>query len=221
MALSVVIAVTFSKTQVIVTDITGSYDALTNLGGYGAPNDAFADFAHYVILRKKNVNSVPDQVLVLDASNPLSSTVFTYTRTIDGWYEAKKLNIRIWSAGTYAAGTVRYYSGAVYISNASTSGVPGVTGWNLVTDLTTVEGNATLIATVDGRVTAYNADTYRSKQIALNSQKGLCGICADDRQKGRLDKIWFHLQAVLVADQLGDNTNGEWNVLALQLLGAQ
>lgn len=218
---SVKVAITFTKTQVIVTDITGNYNVTTNPGGYGAPNDLFSDFAHYVILRKKNVNLVADVVMTLDSFNPLSSTVFTATRTIDGWYEAKKLNIRKWTAGTYNLNDVRYYNGSVYKANTTTTGTPGVTGWDLVTDLTTIESNGTVVTAVDGRVTAYNADTYWSKQIALNSQKGNCGICVDDRQADRLKKIEFHLQAVLVADQMGDNESGEWNCLSLALLGAK
>ena len=221
MALSVVITVTFSGTQVIVTDTTGAYNVSSNPGGYGAPNAAFSDYAHYVILRKKNVNLVADVVLVLDAYNPLSSTVFTYERSLDGWYEATKLNILKWTAGSYVLNDVRYYNGTIYKANTATSSTPGADGtWTVVTDLTTIESNATLIATVLGRSTAYNADTYWSKQIALLSQKGQCGICDNDKHKNRLDKIYFHIQAELVADQFGNNEDAEWNVQALILLGA-
>lgn len=221
MALSVEITVTFSGPQVIVTDVTGNYDASTNPGGYGSPNAAFSDYAHYVILRKKNVNSVPDAVLSLDTYNPLSSTVFTYERTLDGWYEATKLNILKWTAGSYVLGDVRYYSGTIYKANTATSSTPGADStWDAVTDLTTIESNPTVIATILGRSTAYNADTYWSKQIAANSQKGLCAMYSDDKQKSRLDKIYFHIQAELVADQFGDLENAEWNVQALILLGA-
>lgn len=221
MGLSVAITVTFSGTQVIITDTTGNYDLTNNPGGYGSPNPAFSDFAHYVILRKKNVNLVADVVLTLDAYNPLSSTVFTYERTLDGWYEATKLNISKWTAGSYVSGDVRYYNGSIYQANTSTSATPGADStWTVITDLTLIENNPTLIATLLGRSTAYNADTYWSKQIALLSQKGKCGICEDDKQKNRLDKIYFHIQAELVADQFGDNESAEWNVQALILLGA-
>lgn len=219
---TVTISVTFSRTQVIVTDTTGAYNVTTNPGGYGTPNNAFADYAHYVILRKKGVGDTADAVMTLDTYNPISATSFTATRTLDGWYEATKLNITIWSAGTYASGTVRYHSGVVYVSNTSTSQTPGAGAeWTVVSDLTTIEDNATLIATIEGRVTVYNADTYWSKQIAANSKEGKCGVCQDDRQKDRLDRIYFHIQAALVADQLGNNTDGEWNVQALILLGAK
>lgn len=221
MSLVVVITETFSSTQVIVTDATGDYNVLTNPGGYGAPNAAFNSYAHYVILRKKNVNSVADVVLTLDSYNPLSSVTFTYPRTLDGWYEASKLNIPIWSAGSYVSGTVKYYSGTVYKSNTTTSSTPGADGtWVAVTDLTTIEGNSTIITTIIGRSTAFNADTYWSKQIAANSQKGYCATPVDDKQRDRLQRIEDLIQAELVADQFGDNESAEWQVQGLILLGA-
>lgn len=222
MPLTVKAALSFSKTQVIFTDTTGNYNATTNPGGYGAPNALFTDYAHYAIIRKKNVNGVADVVMSLLTYDPLTATEFKATRTLDGWYEAKKLNILKWLAGTYPLDTVRYYNGVVYKANTSTSETPGAGAqWTVVTDLTTIESNSTVTVTIDGRVTVFNADLYWSKQIAANSQKGLCGVCEDDRKKKRLDDIFFHIQAGLIADQTGDNTNGEWNVLALIQLGAK
>jgi hypothetical protein len=219
---SVKISISFSATQVIVDDTTGNY-SVSNTGGYGAPNDAFADFAHYLILRKKNVNQVADVVMVLDSYNPLSATQFTATRSIDGWYEAKKLNIRKWTAGSYVLNDVRYYNGSVYKATTATSGTPEVSpDWLLVTDLTTIESNPTVVVATDGRVTVYNADLYWSRQIAINSQKGHCGdFCLDDKQKSRIEKIEFHIQVALIADQTGDNESGEWNTLTLITMGAK
>jgi hypothetical protein len=221
MALVVQAALSFSRTQVILTDTTGDYDASTNPTGYGAPNALFTDFAHYAIIRKKNVNSVADEVLVLELFDEGTAKEFKATRTKDGWFEGNKLTITKWTAGTYASGTVRWHNQVVYKANTSTSETPGAgIQWDVVSDLTTIEGNATLTETIDGRVTVYNADTYWSKQIAANSQKGLCGVCEDDRKKSRLDNILFHIHCALVADKSGDNTNGEWNVLGLIQLGA-
>jgi len=221
MALIPVITVTFSNTEVIVTDVTGDYNVSTNPGGYGAPNPAFNTLAHYVVLKKKGVGDTQDATLVLDTYNPLVSTSFTYQRTIDGWYEATKLTIPIWSAGSYANGIVKYYNGTVYKANQTTSSTPGADAtWDAVTDLTTIFGNTSIYTTILGRSTAFNADTYWSKQIAANSIKGLCATSIDDKQRKRLQDIKDLIQGELVADQYGDNENAEWCVQGLILLGA-
>lgn len=222
MALQVVVQFAFSAQGLTFSDVTGDYNAVTNPTGYGAPNDAFSDFAHYALIRKKNVNSVADEILALDVYNPISATNFTADRDRDGWFEGKKFNIRIWSAGTYPSGTVRYHSGSIYMANTSTSQTPGAGAqWDVVTDLTTIENNATVIITAEGRVTVYDADVYWSKQIMKNSQGGKCGLCEDDRKKAKMDRIFLYIQQALTADQLGLNTDGEWSVLALRLLGAK
>jgi hypothetical protein len=231
MAVVVTVTETFSATKVILTDTTGAYVAVTNPNGYGTPNAEFTDYGHYAIIRKKNVNSVADEVLTLDAYNPITDTEFTADRAVDGWYESKKLNIPIWLVGTsYTAGTLTTGSvvdrnGVPYYCIQSGAGhdpaTPSSAYWTAVSDLTTIEDNSTITVTTKNRVTPYNADVYWSKAMAANSQKGLCGLAQDDRQKSRLDLIYFHIQCVLVADQLGSNTAGEWNSLTLQTMGAR
>lgn len=230
MSLVVSATLTFSATQAIVTDVTGNYNAISNPNGYGAPNAAFTDFAHYVILRKKNVNSVADVVMSLQLTNPLSDTVFPATRAVDGWYEANKINISKWLIGTaYTGGTpltgsivwddnILYYC---TVSNTGSKPSLNPSKWTAFTDLTTIEGNGSIISTIVGHVTAYNADVYWSKQQAALSQKGECGIPMDDKLKVRLDTIYRNIQMVLTADQLGNNTDGEWAALRLQNLGAK
>ncbi len=221
MALSQSSTLTFSATQVVLTNTTGDYDNPDNLGGYGTPNPAFADLAHYAIIRKKNVGEdAEDELLTLDSYNPITATSFTATRTDDGWHEGVLIDIIIWTAGTYAAGQVRYYNGGIWMANTSTTGTPGVSpDWDSVS-LEDIEENDSVYAYAYGRSTAYNSDTYWSREIAKNSQRGRCGICEDDRQKERLDRIEFHINAVLVADQQGNNQDAEFNSLALVELGA-
>lgn len=200
---------------------TGDYHVTTNPTGYSTPNPDFADYAHYAIVRKKGVNGTDDEVLTLETYNPLTATEFVAPRLTDGWYEGNSLKVTKWTAGTYAAGIVRYYSGSIYIAATSTSATPGADAdWTLVTDLEDIEGNDSVEENAFGKVTAYNADVYWSRQIALNSSQGKCGICSDDRQKLRLDNIKFHVAAALIADLQGNYTDGEWNVLSLIQLGA-
>lgn len=221
MALSVSVTMSFGATTVTLTDATGSYDALNNTGGYGSPNAAFSDYAHYAIIRKKNVNEVADSVLVLSSYDPTVATSFSATRSVDGWYEAKKLNIPVWSAGTYAAEIVKYHDGVVYKANTSTSEEPGTgSEWDVVSDLTTIEDNASIIVTTIGRVTPYNADVYWSKQEAKFAQQGRNGLIVEDKAEARRQSIYKKIQQVLVADQLGLDSDGEWIVLDLIEMGA-
>lgn len=223
MALAVVIDFQFSAAQAILVESTGNYNVTTNPGGYGAPNPAYADYAHYAIIRKKNVNMVADSVLVIDAYNPLSALQFAATRTVDGWYEGVKLNILVWTAGAYPLGTVRYRAGVIYqvINVAGTSAQPPSADWAAVTDLTTIETNASLLATTKERDTAFTADAYWSQLMADLTQQGNLAIPDDDRDKKRMDDIERTIKQVLAADQLGNNTAGEWCVLRLQRMGAK
>lgn len=232
MALDRTATLTFSADQVIATNTTGAYAVSTNPGGYGAPNPTFAAFAHYAIIRKKNVNEVADEVLILDSYNPISATVFTADRDPDGWYEATLFDIDVWNSGTsYVGGTlttgnVVYDAGILYcctVSNSNSKPSLNPSKWTVVTDLTTIEGNTTLYTTVEGRVTAYDADVYWSKQIADLSQKGQCSLqlIVDDKLKARLDLILLNIQCAKTADQLGSNSSGEWAILRLRHLGAK
>lgn len=220
MALVVTASMSFSATKVVITDTTGTYDALTNPTGYGTPNAEFDDFARYAIIRKKGVNSTPDEVLTLDAHNPLTATYIQADRSVDGWFEADLMCILIWTAGTYPAGTVRYHNGVVYEANTSTSATPPTSAWNVIADLTDLEDNSTIVETIVGRVTPYDADTYWSQQIAGQAQQGTLWN-VDDRVSSRLDRIYSLVQQVLSADQLGNNTQGELIVLRLQIMGAK
>lgn len=222
MALVVVIDSLVSATTISFRDRTGTYDALTNPTGYGAPNAAFADYAHYIIIRKKAVGDDSDEVLVPQTYDPLSALTFTVTRATDGWYEAIKLNITKWSAGSLPAETVRYHSGNVYVANSTTSSTPGSDStWDVVSDLTDIEDNATVIATTLGKVTPYDADVYLSKQMAENSKAGRLGIAVNDKDAKRLDLIRFHIQCANTADGFGNYEDGEWNVQALMSIGAK
>lgn len=220
MALVVALELIFSADEVRMQDSTGAYHAVNNPTGYGAPNAEFTDYAHYALLRKKNVNNVADQLLTVEPYNQITDTEFIAPRLVDGWFEGCKLNIPIWTAGTYSANTVKYYNGVIYKANTSTSQTPPHADWDVITDLEDIEGNSSIITTYEGRVTPFDADVYWSNQIAEISQAGRCGVCSDEKTKKRLDDIYRTIQCVIVADQLGNNSDGEWNVLRLIEMGA-
>lgn len=231
MALSRSATLTFSADQVILTNTTGNYNVSTNPGGYGTPNPAFADFGHYGIIRKKNVNEVDDDVLVLNSYNPLTDTEITAERDPDGWYEGIVLDIDVWNSGdayiggSLITGNAVVYSGVVYVCTVNgTNRRPDLypAEWATITDLTTIEENTTLEATIIDQATAYDADVYWSLQIALRSQRGQCGdCCIDDKLNQRLDTIQRYIVNVNTANTLGSYQDAEWNVLRLRALGAK
>lgn len=230
MALARTGTLTFSATQVTLTNTTGDYNAVTNPGGYGAPNPTFASLHHYGILRKKAVGTETDEVLSVTSDGYASALTFVATRERDGWFEGKLLDISIWDSGTaYTGGTlvtgsVVSYLGVVYYSILNgTNQQPNIspTYWTAVTDYTTIEDNASISVTTVGRVTVYDADLYWSNKMALNSQNGRVGLSPDDRQTAALNRILWHIQCALVADQFGNNSDGEWNVRTLRSLGAK
>lgn len=225
MALVPVVTLEPTADQVTLSDVTGNYNVTTNPTGYETPNAAFTDFARYVQITKKNVNDVDDVVLTLDSYNVLTATSFTADRDVDGWYEGKHVLITKWTAGTYAENVVRYYSGSVYVvAVASTSSVPGAdANWQLIAD---VFASAAIVApyviiTTINRDFSFDASLYWSQQIAELTQQGNLAIPIDDRSKERLDTIQRTITQVEVADDLGNNTAGEWCVLRLQRLGAK
>lgn len=220
MALTVTSSMAFTADKLVLTNDTPDY--ADDPTGYGAPNPEFTDFAHYAIIRKKNVNAEADEILVIEENTPLVDRVFTAPRVKDGWYEGTLLEVTIWTAGTYPAGTVRYDGGSVYIANTSTSEQPTLPSaeWDIVTDLTTIEGNGTITTLALGRVTPYNADVYWSKQESKYAQQGRNGLTLEDKAQKRQMDIYRKIQGVYVADQLGLDSDGEWIVRDLIKLGA-
>ena len=224
MALELKISFVEGKTVLIAKNVTGDYDAADNPGGYGSPNEAFDDFAHYMIIRKKNVNNVNDVVLDVVATDPLEATEFQINRAVDGWYSATALDIKIWADDqSIEIGDVRYYGGLIYealTNNLDSQPNVNPSDWVARTILE-VESNTDVISATSDTVVYYNADVYYSKHIADNSIKGKCGVCEDERKKIQYEQIEFHLNAAAVANCQKNYADGEWNVLALIKLSAK
>lgn len=78
-----------AKTSIIVTDLTGLYDAVTNEGGYGGPNAAVGDFTAFNI-----TVTLPDPSTLLPGST--SVTVDAYSAlpsSANGTFELTSLAI--------------------------------------------------------------------------------------------------------------------------------
>lgn len=225
MALAIKADLTFDISGVTLIDQTGSYNVLSNPGGWGAPNPELTDYAHAAIIRKMNVNGIANVILLsgFGGQNPTSATQWTATRFTDGWFQGKKFDILVWTSGTNNNGDVRYYNGSVWKAHTTTTNPPNPTDWDIVSDFTTLEFtfDPTVIITTQNRNTAFSADAYWSTRIADLTEQGNLAINIDDRQKARLDLIYQTIQQVKVADKRGNNTAGEWCSLRLIRLGAK
>lgn len=75
-------------TIIYITDETGEYDAVSNPGGYGAPNTAREDVA--LIILGKYKASAGDVELTFDTYNPEDVTEFAVSNLdTDGYYQFK------------------------------------------------------------------------------------------------------------------------------------
>lgn len=81
---SYVHSINIANTEIYIDDSTGDYDALTNTGGYGAPNPDRVDLALVVLIEYKA--STGDELLTANSNDPLSVVQFTLpTPSPDGW----------------------------------------------------------------------------------------------------------------------------------------
>ncbi len=221
----------FGNGTLDIVDTTGDYDVDANPTGYGTPNPDRNLLARYVSVQKKNVNDVPDGAFTIKSYNQ------QFTRDRDGWYEAIMFSVVKWNSATgYSPGTgdtnvnIVDRNGKLYRAiQATTNNDPTVSPsyWTLLSglemsgdDLLLVV-NDNVIKTYKERTTVFDADVYWSARMAEKTQKGFAGVPITDRDNKRLNDIYRKLQQALSADQLGNNADAEWIVLALRSMGAK
>lgn len=90
-----------------ITDQTGNYDASTNTGGYGAPNETRANlYLKLFVTLKKTTGDEPQTV---PAYNENTASEWEITISEDGRYEAVLFGCLVWSAAiTYALNEITY-----------------------------------------------------------------------------------------------------------------
>ncbi|HDZ27737.1 hypothetical protein LCGC14_0641680 [marine sediment metagenome] len=208
-----------SATNTTVEDTTGNYDVVDNPGGWGAPNDEFTDYAHYLTAYKKNVNNVADERLVYADPDPITSLVWVIPRATDGWYYVKHYHIIIWTSGiSFVAGEACYYNGGIYLALAdNTNSQPDVSpaDWTIKPAAEDVDSATNTLTSEADIVFGYNADLYYGNQIGDNAVEGRNGVCTDQEEEDKLREIEFHINALYSACQKQKFTDAEWSSLKL------
>lgn len=145
------------ENQHVIADNTGTYDAINNTGGYGAPNPVRTDRANYLMV-SKNDKSGNRTYLTVTNSDPLNTLEWTVTSTLDGWHQATLLSFNKWSGATaYVANTNAIYytvTGKFYKAiQASTNIAPdsgsGPSYWEEIVDFTAIQQGYTNVEVID------------------------------------------------------------------------
>src|SRR5690242_17243031 len=94
-------------TTLTITDTTGSYDAVTNLTGYGVPNEVRSNLYNKLFLTLKK--STGDEPISIDAYDENTKSSWEIIINEDGWYEAYLFGCLVWGSGiTYQLGYISY-----------------------------------------------------------------------------------------------------------------
>lgn len=139
-----------------ISDDTGTYDAINNAGGYGAPNELRNDRANYLLVSKNNTSGTRTYLTVPNTT-PLSTLLWTLSSTVDGWHQATLLSYQRWDTNqNYVVDDVQYYSvtDKYYVCTSPHSGTAPDSGggdavWDEITDHTIIQQGHTNLEVID------------------------------------------------------------------------
>lgn len=139
-----------------IADVTGTYDALNNTGGYGTPNDSRTDRANYLLV-SKNDKAGTRTYLTVANNDPVNNMLWNLKSTEDGWHQATMLSFHRWSGvQNYVINDVQYFSvtNKYYIAIAPSLAIAPDSGlasayWLEITDFAAIQQGYTNLDVVD------------------------------------------------------------------------
>lgn len=150
-------------------DISGTYDALNNTTGYGSPNDERSDRANYLLISKNDKNGTRTYITIANTT-PLSTMIWAFTSTADGWHQGTILSVNKWANGAHVVDDVVFYTttGLFYNcieahSNIAPDSGSGSQYWEEVTDFTEIQQGHTNLEVYDYD---FNIESRRAVDIA-------------------------------------------------------
>ncbi|UCD06999.1 MAG: hypothetical protein JSW41_04160 [Candidatus Aenigmatarchaeota archaeon] len=182
-----------------ITDQTGTYDAVDNPGGYGAPNPLRNDLALYLLGYKyKEGEDDEDITAVINNTDPQNVTYWEIANSEDGYYYFDLLTINIWDNLTsYVVDDLVFHNQVFYKAlNANNNSEPSDinTDWEIVTDLAAETANTSLVANV-----RYNMNYTCRIEICyakvVHDSGAICNGCLDC--KGQVLKLYQRLDVLL------------------------
>jgi hypothetical protein len=148
-----------AKENFTIIDTTGSYDALTNTGGYGGPNEDRTDVANYLLVSKNNTNGARTYLEVVN-TDPLNTMEWSLVSEVDGWYQATLLSFQKWNGSdsyvssgdpdvVYYTGTSKFYMAIQNSTNIAPDSGSGSQYWAEITDFTEIQQDYSNVVVVD------------------------------------------------------------------------
>lgn len=148
---------------IVYKDNTGNYNASTNVGGYGAPNETRANLYLKLFLTLKK--TVGDEQITVAAYNENTVTQWSITLSEDGYYEAYMFGALAYAGGTtYALADVVYSAAQDAFYKSLSAGnvgnaVTNATFWTAVTDVDELK------AAIAASTTVGYADVYEHIEL--------------------------------------------------------
>lgn len=187
----------------LVTDNTGTYDVVTNPGGYGAPNIARNQLALFVYGYKYMPNPTADTLLtIINNNDPENATQWQVTMNMDGYHYLRVLAFNIWSdAANYLEGAYVFYQTRYYralTDNINQDPINNPDDWVEEIDLTTTaiyEHSSVLTYQLDTNID-YRARACYQIQVKKNAKDNCnCNGAAPGPVVKPYMQIFVHLNA--------------------------
>lgn len=207
-----------------IIDNTGDYDASSNTGGYGSPNETRANLYLKLFLTLKKSDG--DEAISIDAYNENTAASWAITITEDGYYEAYLFGCLAWSSGTtfslnevtYSSATDKFYYS---LQNSNTNNaVTDTDWWAEVTDVSSLKAAIAAsqsdayadvyewIETCNSRVC--KARAYLSKDCGCSDNTGGCE-CNE-----KFDQVRYLIDGVDIHSALGTYAKGQTIIETIQ-----
>lgn len=146
MAISIALrrgAISDDLTYFMVEDNTGTYDATSNPGGYGAPNPERSELALFIYGYKYHKETADSALEIVNNLDPENAASWQVMMSEDGYHYIRVVAVPLWNGTTeYILGELKFYATKFYKATQTSTNLDPVNNpdyWTEVTDLTTDE----------------------------------------------------------------------------------
>lgn len=186
---------------------------MTDATTYGSPNADRADVGVYITGNKLKQDGTIDFAVTITAFDPDTATTFTFDIPKDGHYQFTFVVADDWSAGTYNANDLVFYSdGNFYQTPSSTSATPGTAPWVVVTDPAALIGASNEPANITYQIKGeivYPFSKAAYGDATETAALDCCGDCERGEDVKTYEMLGVLIDGMNVANQRQKYSKGE------------